>query len=404
LFTKESADTLYQPIGDYQTAGNYVSASELTAYATTSLVSSVSSTITGMIPTGDFELVGGTNIELVDDPVNHTTTINMTADIPSTAGLATEDWVTAQGYITNDAITGKQDITGMTAYQAAGDYLSANALDNLSGNWETVTAKQDALTFSYNDTAISSIDNSALYDNSAHARITTLAGRISDLSSNKLDTTAFSDVSGNFLTEVPAGTMNESAFSYDASDNITAYNGSAFKAGDEFPQSATEAIETVTSNSADWNGTTDTVSSNSGVWGGSALPISAGPGIKFEMVNDTLVASTQGPILDEITTAGTWNGREVKQMLLTGTFSTNANSDVIPVNSAYSAYERKWIDPSNSFIFYGSSANILPSTWVLGATGRLGSLSLLNGIVRARSNDTTDTPCTAFVTIKWCEN
>ena len=212
------------------------------------------------------------------------------------------------------------------------------------------------------------------------------------------------DNPSGFITGVPAGTMNESAFAYDASNNITAYNGSAFKAGDEFPQSATEAIETVTSSSAIWNETTDTVSSNSGAWGGSALPISAGPGIKFEMVDNTLVASIQGPILDEITTAGTWNGREVKQMLQSGTFETNVNSDVIPVNSAYSAASSKWIDPSNSYIQYGSTANILPSTWVLGATGRLGSLSLLNGIVRARSNDTTNTQCTAFVTIKWCEN
>lgn len=106
---------------------------------------------------------------------------------------------------------------------------------------------------------------------------------------------AYNDENGNpitgYLSAVPIGTMNESAFGYDASDNITAYNGSAFKAGDEFPQSATEAIETVTANSADWNGTTDTVSSNSGAWGGSALPISAGPGIKFEMVDNTLVAS-----------------------------------------------------------------------------------------------------------------
>ena len=47
---------------------------------------------------------------------------------------------------------------------------------------------------------ISSIDSSALYDNSAHARINTLAGRISDLSSNKLDESAFSDVSGDFAT------------------------------------------------------------------------------------------------------------------------------------------------------------------------------------------------------------
>ena len=83
-------------------------------------------------------------------------------------------------------------------------------------------------------------------------------------------------------------------YEYDSSNKISAINGSAIAAGGEFPQSATEAIETVTANSADWNSTTDTVSSNSGVWGGSALPISAGPGIKFEMVNDTLVASTSG--------------------------------------------------------------------------------------------------------------
>lgn len=64
---------------------------------------------TGLATTGDLQTVSG----------------EITAMIPSTAGLATENWVTGQGYITNDAITGKQDITGMTAYQAAGDYYSA---------------------------------------------------------------------------------------------------------------------------------------------------------------------------------------------------------------------------------------------------------------------------------------
>ena len=62
--------------------------------------------------------------------------------------------------------------------------------------------------------------------------------------------------------------------------------------------------------SADWNGTTETVSSNSGAWGGSALPISAGPGIKFEMINGTLVASTDETVLWEgtaFTPAGSQN-------------------------------------------------------------------------------------------------
>ena len=120
---------------------------------------------TGLATTADLQTVSG----------------EITALIPSTAGLATESFVTSQGYITNDDITGKQDISGMTAYQAAGNYysasnpsgfitgvdltpyqltadmtayqaagnyLSSNALDSLSGNWETVTAKLDTTAFS----------------------------------------------------------------------------------------------------------------------------------------------------------------------------------------------------------------------------------------------------------------
>lgn len=70
--------------------------------------------------------------------------------------------------------------------------------------------------------------------------------------SGKYDTSAFSTISGAFLTALPEGSMNESAFGY-SGGLITSYNGSAFKAGDEFPQSATEAVELVTSNSASWN-------------------------------------------------------------------------------------------------------------------------------------------------------
>lgn len=146
---------------------------------------------------------------------------------------------------------------------------------------------------------------------------TFLTDIVSINSANWNEISAYQANSGNFLTAVPAGTMNESAFEYDASDNITAYNGSAFKAGDEFPQSATEAIETVTANSADWNGTTDTVSSNSGVWGGSALPISAGPGIKFEMVDNTLVASVDETVL--------WSGADTPGI---GSTLTNKNYEL----------------------------------------------------------------------------
>ena len=90
----------------------------------------------------------------------------------------------------------------------------------VSGDYATnaqLADKQDSLNYGYHDTAISSIDESAIYDTSAHARITTLAGRISDLSSNKLDTTAFSDVSGSFLT------AHQDLSDYQTTAGMTAY-------------------------------------------------------------------------------------------------------------------------------------------------------------------------------------
>jgi len=96
-----------------------------------------------------------------------------------------------------------------------------------------------------------------------------------------------------FLTAVPSGVMQTSGLEYDG-DKISGYMGSAFKAGDELPQSVTDAADYVSATSGDIDATIENVSSNSGAWGGSALPISAGPGIKFDMVNGTLVASTSG--------------------------------------------------------------------------------------------------------------
>lgn len=177
----------------------------------------------------------------------------------SLQGYATEQWVEDKGYITgveipesatwnattetvssNSAQWGASNpqipVTGINGikisesgdqvvFEVSGDYYPGN---NPSGfitgvdlsDYATtaqVAEKQDSLTFGYHDTAISSIDNSAIYDNSAHARINTLAGRISDLSSNKLDTTAFSDVSGTFLT------AHQDLSDYQTTAGMTAY-------------------------------------------------------------------------------------------------------------------------------------------------------------------------------------
>lgn len=167
-FLTNDAITGLQPSGDYATHD------DLTAYATTALVSSVSSELYSAISgiSGDYELVAGSGVELVDDPNAKTTTINVTAE--GTPVTAIEQMIES----------------ATSSLQPSGDYATTADL----------TAKQDTLEYGYHDTAISSIDSSAVYDTSAHARINTLAGRISNLSSDKLDTTAFSTVSGSFLT------------------------------------------------------------------------------------------------------------------------------------------------------------------------------------------------------------
>lgn len=158
-----------------------------------------------------------------------------------------------------------------------------------------------------------------------------------------------------YLSSLPAGTMNESSFAYDASDNITAYNGSAFKAGDEFPQSATEAIETVTANSGDWNSTTNTVSSNSGVWGGSALPVSAGQGVKISLQNDTLVFSNDETVLFSGNyTAATGTDFTVSESItnfekIEFTFNRNPND--------FSCVSETFVPTTNSFVLYNINMN-----------------------------------------------
>ena len=83
-YVKQDDLTGYQPSGDYYSASNpsgFITSDDLTGYATTSLVSSVSSELYSAISgiSGDFELVAGSGVELVDDPTAKTTTINVTA-------------------------------------------------------------------------------------------------------------------------------------------------------------------------------------------------------------------------------------------------------------------------------------------------------------------------------------
>ena len=283
--------------------------------------------------TGDYELSAGSGISIEDFPLEQKTVISVTAQggnpeveqavidnsatwdsvtskadvtaIPSTAGLATEDWVTGQGYITNDAITSKQDITGMTAYQPAGDYLttadSANfyTTANESG-FVTSGELPDPITIGVQEGDTLDTD----YDGLKIVKATANGNEHINLHKKSTDQWLIhgnlvptSPGSNKYLVTDDSGAMhwdNKSALAYDSAFEqsggyITAYNGSAFKAGDEFPQSATDAIGYVTATSANIDSTIDNVSANSGAWGGSAIPVSAGEGVKVDYTNGMLV-------------------------------------------------------------------------------------------------------------------
>lgn len=230
------------------------------------------------------------------------------------SSFATEDWVTAQGYITTE--------TDWTDTISA---ASANAYNKASEDftvWENTRYSVD-------------VQNTRA------------------LIGNKLDESAFSDVSSTFLTAInipDSATWNEVSTAYqtnsatyltahqDLSDYYTTADANTLSsmlsgaidyvsanAGDEFPVSADEAIQYVQTNSGtiddvntsyqtnsgtfltahqaisaeEWNDCYDNVNTNSGAWGGSALPISAGPGIKVNLVDNTLVFSNDETLLWE---------------------------------------------------------------------------------------------------------
>ena len=237
-YAKTEDLTAYQPVGNYYSASNpdgFINSDAISAMATTGFVADVSGDITALIPdtsdmatktwvgeqgyltehqsldglmsadllessgglitgyngsafagqgggvTGDFTLVEGNGIQLTDDPIAQTTTISVSGD-----------------YATNTQLQNvSADITAMIPTALTGDYLDKASADTLyyplnsnPNNYLTTAYTPD---FAYHDSAISAIDESAIYDTSAHARINTLAGRINTLSSDKADVTALAD-------------------------------------------------------------------------------------------------------------------------------------------------------------------------------------------------------------------
>ena len=325
--TKESADTLYQPLGDYATTADLTGKQDtLTFGYTDDQISTINgSGIYGQGGgvTGEYELSAGNGISINNDPINQKTVISVSGDyatnsdlqtvsgeitamIPTALtgdyltkdsadtlyqpigsylssnaleGYATENWVTSQGYITTEtdwtntitaasanayneataaiptglATTGdlasvSADITAQiptdlftkasadTLYQPLGDYLTTGD----SANFATTGDVEDlvsAISETYQPiTAMTAYQPVGDYLTTGDsAEFMTTAERSDYIPtgvSSEFYTTANT---ANYISEVPAGTMNESAFDY-SGGMITAYNGSAFKAGDELPE------------------------------------------------------------------------------------------------------------------------------------------------------------------------
>lgn len=118
---------------DWVNSQGYLTAHQsLEGYATTALVSSVSSELYSAFSgiSGDYELVAGSGVELVDDPNAKTTTINVTAEGTPTSAIeqmiesATSGLQPSGDYATTAQVAEKLDTTAFST--VSGDFLTAH--------------------------------------------------------------------------------------------------------------------------------------------------------------------------------------------------------------------------------------------------------------------------------------
>ena len=275
--TKDSADTLYQPIGQYQSALDFGYVGSEISSINGSGIYSQGGTANPQIPVTS---TSGISIFESGDKVYfnisadyafnsdlQSVSAEITGMIPSTAGLATEDWVTGQGYLTAEtdwtntitaasanayeqataaiptglATTGdlasvSADITAQiptdlftkasadTLYQPIGDYLTTGD----SAEFMTTAERSD-----YIPTGVSSefytTANTANYI--SEIPDTYLQNTDLGITDNKI--TAISGVELSAGGDVPEGVMVESGIEYNSQGYINGYSGSAIATIDQ---------------------------------------------------------------------------------------------------------------------------------------------------------------------------
>lgn len=183
-----------------------------------------------------------------------------------------------------DALAFKSDLTG-----EAGDTEVNELVHTNSATWNTVTDKLDTTaqvitgytTATIEGTnAINSLNGKPLISfRAASAQEAGVSNRARyDDDGNNLADDHNSLTALNSYVQTNSGTIDET---------VTAYQNN----------SATYLTAHQAISAEEWNNCYNNVNTNSGAWGGSALPISAGPGIKVNLVDNTLVFSNDETLL-----------------------------------------------------------------------------------------------------------
>jgi hypothetical protein len=389
------------------------------------------SAVGASIPEG-WELVAGQGIEIVDDAENNQTTISVTA---AGGNPEVESYVQSNSASIDDAVSTYQTNSGSYITQetdwtntitAASSYAyseavaqipapfdptyMSGAIDYISGVAITALPGDLATTGDINDLAQSISETyqpiGNYLSNEDSANFYPMTGNPSGFLtshqdiSNKLDTTAFSDVSGTFLTAVnipesanwndattayqtnSGDYLKESELGYNAVDEVSAINGSAISQyGAEKQWLVHDDTLVHASNSAQY-----------------AL------GVNLSAIAQLLGVS--GPVLNQETFAGYLNGKEVYQKLFSGTYTrTTAYSTQTISNNLGLAGYTAWIDNSNSWIDYNGLSLHLPSYYNI-ATNRYGNIILYNvtgnyGLQWRGIDSDINVQSTAYVTVKY---
>lgn len=293
------------------------------------LTGDVGKTYEGIDPivvNNEYNRISANHIPLgVQDPLYFVEDSESACIIGMSGGIVPEGTMTESGLgFENNKITGYNG----SAFSAGNDYKAGSYVD-ITDNTISVTGLSPlpADTASTGLVASVSADITAMIPDTSDMATQTWVNEQGFLTahqdiSNKLDTTAFSTVSGNFLT------AHQSLVGYATEEWV---EGKGYLTGVDIPESANwnGATTVVNNNSAIWNNTTNIVSANSAQWteGSTAnpqIPVTGINGIKISESGDKVVFEVSG---DYATNA----------QLADKLDTTALNSNVDPITISYSA-------------------------------------------------------------------